>query len=132
MSFFSGFKKVITAGRVDESIWNIPETENEVDEIFERSSDRPQLIYKHSNSCSICWFSKSEIESAFESISKYADCHFVNVVRSRPLSNYIASRSKIIHQSPQVLIIHNGIAVWNTSHGSIRAYAVLEQLRALQ
>lgn len=129
MSFFTGIKNAFSGGGVDESVWNIPETENDVEQIFDRSSEKPQLIYKHSNSCSICWFTKSEIEAASESILALADLHFVNVVKFRTISNLISAKSGIIHHSPQVLIIQNGEVVWNASHGRIRANAILEQLR---
>ncbi|HKK67800.1 MAG TPA: bacillithiol system redox-active protein YtxJ [Bacteroidales bacterium] len=129
MSFFTGIKNAFSGGGIDESVWNIPESENDLEQIFDRSTEKPQLIYKHSNSCSICWFAKSEIEAASESIMELADLHFINVVRFRAISNLIASKSGIIHQSPQVLIIQNGKVFWHASHGRIRAHAILEQLR---
>jgi len=129
MSFFTGIKNAFSGGGVDEAVWNIPESENDVEQIFDRSTEKPQLIYKHSNSCSICWFAKSEIEAASDSIMEMADLHFINVVRSRPISNLVSAKSGITHQSPQVLIIQNGKVVWNASHGRIRAHAILEQLR---
>ena len=129
MSFFTGIKKVFSGRGIDESVWNVPESENDVGQIFERSSEKPQLIYKHSNSCSICWFAKSEIEAASDSIQELADLHFINVVKFRQISNLIAVKSGIIHQSPQVLIIQNGKVVWNASHGRIRGHTILEQLR---
>lgn len=129
MSFFTGIKNAFSGGGIDESVWNIPETENDVEQIFDRSSEKPQLIYKHSNSCSICWFAKSEIEAASDSIMEKADLHFINVVRFRPISNLVSAKSGIIHQSPQVLIIQYEEVVWNASHGRIRAHAILEQLR---
>jgi len=132
MSFFTGIKNALSGGSIDKSIWNIPDSPHDVEQLFDRSSNRPQLIYKHSNSCSICWVSKSQIESVSDSINELADAHFINVVRSRPLSNLVASKTGIIHQSPQLLIVHDSNVVWDVSHGGIRANSILEQLRALK
>ncbi len=129
MSLFSGIKKAFSGSDVDSSFWNYPEEISEIDEILKLSTEKPQLIYKHSNSCSICWFAKGEIESASEAIGKLADCHYINVVRMRDISNAAASKTGVIHQSPQVLILHEGEVVWNASHGQIRAYSILQALR---
>jgi len=129
MSIFSGIKKAFSGSEVDSSFWNYPEETSDIDKILKHSNKKPQLIYKHSNSCSICWFARGEIESASEAIGKLADTHYINVVRMRDISNAAASKTGIIHQSPQVLIIHKGKVIWNASHGQIRAYAILDKLR---
>lgn len=94
--------------------------------LIEASKDKPQLIYKHSHRCSVCFVAKGDLEMASEKIKEYADMHFVNVVRNREASNEIASELNVRHESPQAILIDNGKVIWHGSHGSINTDALLE------
>ncbi|NIW41133.1 MAG: bacillithiol system redox-active protein YtxJ [candidate division Zixibacteria bacterium] len=97
--------------------------------IIEASQENPQLIYKHSHRCSVCFVARGELEQSAADIKKYADMHFVNVVRSRDASNKIASELDVRHESPQAILIDQGEVVWHGSHGSIDADAILEYFK---
>jgi bacillithiol system protein YtxJ len=45
--------------------------------------------------------------------------HFLDLLNHRDISNAIAERFNVVHESPQLLVIKNGIAVSIASHGSI-------------
>jgi bacillithiol system protein YtxJ len=45
----------------------------------------------------------------------------LDLLNHRDLSNEIASRYNVMHQSPQIVVIRNGKAVFNESHDSISA-----------
>lgn len=53
---------------------------------------------------------------------------FVKVIESRPISLHIAEDLGVVHQSPQVIIIKDQNAVWDTSHRNITKEAILEHL----
>lgn len=99
---------------------------SQIDPIIEASKEKPQLIYKHSHRCSVCFVSKGDLEVAADDIKEHADMHFVNVVRSRDASNKIASKLDVRHESPQAILIDNGEVAWHGSHGSIDTDAILE------
>jgi len=65
-------------------------------------------------------------EKQQQHIEGSVDFHFVNIQQNRALSNEIADRFGIRHESPQLLVIRNKTAVFNTSHSSI-SYTSLEQ-----
>ncbi len=53
----------------------------------------------------------------------------VDVLGSRPLSQALAARLGVRHESPQVILLHAGAAGWNGSHSAVTAAALAENLR---
>lgn len=109
--------------------WNMLTKKDQVEEIVAASEKKPQLVYKHSHRCSICFLAKEQIEQVAEEIEEEVEMHFVNVVRSRSVSNELTNQTGVRHESPQVLLLNNGEVVWHASHHSIQADAVLEAVR---
>ena len=54
----------------------------------------------------------------------------VDARAQRPLSQQIAARSGVEHESPQVIIFRRGTPVWNASHQDITAAALARQFPA--
>ena len=128
MSFLSGLRGLAGGGRRDiDPGWNLPESESDVDALLS-GGDKPQLIYKHSFACGVCVFSKSAIESKMEQFKKMADLHFVDARATRSVSDYIADKTGIKHESPQALIIKNGKVIWHASHSAITAGKIMNAL----
>lgn len=93
-------------------------------ELLNRSSERPVVIFKHSTTCPI---SASAYREMAELESEVA---LVEVQGARDLSREIEDRTGIEHETPQVIVLRNGKAVWNGSHWSVKADAVAEAVRA--
>jgi len=129
MGIFKGLKTALSNDGSLAEYWNRLTDEKRIDDIIEESYKKPQLIYKHSNRCSTCWFSKSELENSAGEISSKASMHFVDVVASRSVSNKLAEVLNVRHESPQAILVKDGKAVWDTSHGSIKGKKVLDQLK---
>lgn len=55
----------------------------------------------------------------------------VKVIEDRPVSNEIAARLGVKHESPQAILVRSGKAVWHASHGRITAAALAEAARAI-
>lgn len=128
MSIFEGIKTMFSGSGSDTANWNAVEKGSEVDRIIEQSYQQPQLLYKHSNRCSVCWFAKSELEKVAEAIKAKAEMHFVDVIKSREVSNYIADKLGIRHESPQAILVNGGEVVWHDSHGTINSATILDVL----
>jgi len=108
--------------------WNTISTESELVRVIEQSHSKPQIIYKHSTICSFSRMAQSELMASSEEIEQKADSNYLGVIESRPISNKVSSELQVRHESPQVIIIKNGEAVWDTSHGGVRGNAILDQL----
>jgi bacillithiol system protein YtxJ len=56
--------------------------------------------------------------------------YLVDVLAKRPLSQQIAARSGVEHQSPQVIIFRRGTPIWSASHQDITAAALARHFPA--
>ncbi len=118
MSFLNGLRGVFGGTVPGDFNWNIPQKQDDLRYVFGPDSGT-HLLYKHSNSCGVCFFSKKSVETVMKQRPDSLTYHFVEVRQNRDISNLIESLSGIKHESPQALIIHNGTLVWHASHGSI-------------
>lgn len=98
-------------------------------QVLEASSDRPALVFKHSTTCPISAGAWREFESYLNSgPNENADYVMVKVIESRGVSSQIANDLGIRHQSPQVILVRDRQAVWDTSHGRITARSLRKAL----
>lgn len=100
---------------------------SQLDEIVENSNNKTIVIFKHSTRCSISRFALKQFENEY-SLEDKIDLYFLDLLNYREVSNEIANRFQVVHQSPQLLIIKNGVAVYDASHSEIQA-EVLEKYR---
>lgn len=82
----------------------------QVDELFELSFSEPVIFYKHSSSCGISG-------GVFQIISDVdAQINMVVVQNAPDLSDTIAERTGVRHESPQTIVVKKGKAVYHASH----------------
>lgn len=130
MGIFEGVKRLFNStGAEQAEEWQIVEDQDSVDEALSRSDKTPQLIYKHSDRCSVCIFAKSNLEQQAGKISEAANMIFVDVISTRDVSNYIADKLNVRHESPQAILIKGGEVIWHASHSSVKSEPILETLR---
>jgi bacillithiol system protein YtxJ len=97
----------------------------ELDTLFERSSTEPVVIFKHSNSCGTSAY-------VFEIMSEVTgEIHLVTVQERRDISNAIADRTRIRHQTPQAFVIANGEIEYSASHYNISPEAINDMVSKL-
>ena len=127
MSFLSGLRGMMGSGKSGlHELWNIPETESEIESILETGL---HVIYKHSFSCATCIFTKTRVEQVMKERSSKAQFHFIDVRQQRALSNRISEITRVRHESPQLLIIADGDVVWHASHGAIEEGEIIKALK---
>ena len=98
----------------------------ELESLIDRSKQGPVVIFKHSLTCPIS-------ASAFEKMQRYEGAvDLVEVQRARALSNEIAQRLGVRHESPQIIVVRNGQVLWDASHFKITAEAVAEAVESAQ
>ena len=96
---------------------------DQLNEIIAESKDKPVAIFKHSTRCSISRMALKQFENEFDFPEKVTP-YFLDLIAFREISNDIASRFGVQHQSPQLILIKNGKAVYNSSHSDIDAVAL--------
>ena len=96
---------------------------DQLDQILKDSNSRAQLIFKHSTRCGI----SRAVLNQFEAKTKKEniDYYFLDLLRYRDISNAIASKLKIEHQSPQVVLIKDKKVKAHDSHYAIMSLDIL-------
>ena len=95
----------------------------DLDEAIRRSHEQPVVIFKHSATCGTSAMAHEEIE-AFVAGAPWADVFVVSVHAGRALSDDIAKRFHVRHESPQALVIRDGKVSWHASHFRVTGDAV--------
>ncbi len=113
--------------RFKHSIWIPLETLGQLNEITTLSFEKPVLLFKHSTRCSISRMALKEFENDFNLSSKVTP-YFLDLLEHRDISNEITLRFGVVHQSPQLILIRDGKAVYDTSHSGIEVAALEKQL----
>lgn len=101
--------------------WNHIENIKELDEIAKDSFEKPVAIFKHSTTCGISRMAWNQFQKKYNISHYQMDFYYLDLLAHRDISNEIASRFGVIHQSPQLIVIKDGKSVYNTSHESIDA-----------
>ncbi|MEM8930075.1 MAG: bacillithiol system redox-active protein YtxJ [Acidobacteriota bacterium] len=84
------------------------------------------LVFKHSLTCPISSRALREYESYLTEHAANSDVEHVliEIQNTREISNEVANRTSVRHESPQALLIDAGIVVWHASHGAITAQSL--------
>ena len=96
-------------------------------EVQEVSHTKPAIIFKHSTTCSISRMALKNFENEYE-LNDVVDAYFLDLLNHRDISNEIAAKFNVVHQSPQLLLIKNGVTVYNDSHDRIDAAVLKERV----
>ena len=95
----------------------LPDTDS-LDRFLAESNGFPAIIFKHSDSCGI----SSRAHGQMSQIERPVG--LVIVQRARAVSDEIAARTGVPHETPQVFILRGREVLWTASHGQIRTEAV--------
>ena len=107
--------------------WNNLETISQLDEVVALSQEQAVVIFKHSTRCSISRMALKQFENEFDFADRVKP-YFLDLIAFREVSNEIAARFGVVHQSPQLILIKEGKAVYDVSHSDIDAGALKTKL----
>lgn len=103
-------------------------TTAELDAAVAASHSHPVILFKHSLTCGTSGMAAEEMTDLDSREASKADIRMIVVQKSRDISWDVERRFKVRHESPQVLILHNGEVVWHASHFRVTADAVTAAL----
>ena len=110
--------------------WKTLDNLNQLKDIIKASADKTQVIFKHSTTCGISHGAKSRLEEGWNFSESDMDFYYLDLLSYRPVSNEVADLLKVTHQSPQILVIKDGMATFNNSHHAISAQSLSEGIQA--
>lgn len=109
--------------------WKNMTSMEELETAINSSFNKNILIFKHSTRCIISRTVLKNFEAdAKNEINANIDFYFLDLLEHRNVSNEIADKLNIEHQSPQILFISNGICVFNASHEAIDFKVLQEEI----
>jgi len=96
----------------------------------EALDETQSLIYKHSPICNLSSMAYREL-TKFATTNTQVPVYIVDVLSNRGVSDQIENDLGIMHQSPQLILLSNGVPKWNDSHWSIKADTITVELAKL-
>ncbi len=107
--------------------WNRLTSVDQLIEIEKESFHQPIAIFKHSTRCGTSSMALRQFEKQFDVDNTNVKLYFLDLLSSRDVSNEIAIRFQVFHQSPQLIVLKEGNTIHHSSHYEIDA-GLLEQL----
>ena len=97
--------------------WHPINTIAQLEQIKAASYTTPQVIFKHSTTCSISRMALDRFERA--ATPENVDFHYLDLLNFRAISTEIAAFFQVHHESPQLLLIKDGACIYEESHNGI-------------
>lgn len=101
--------------------WNRLTHVGQLDHLTKISYNTPVLIFKHSTRCGISSIVLNSFRSNYNIDPDVAQVYYLDLLAFRNVSDEVAYRFQVIHESPQLLLIKNGVAIVHASHYSIQS-----------
>ncbi|MDX1278842.1 bacillithiol system redox-active protein YtxJ [Oceanihabitans sediminis] len=98
--------------------WIALATVEQLEDISEKSKTKPQVIFKHSTRCGISSMVMNQFVSAYD-VDLPVDLYYLDLLSYRDVSNEVGYKFQVMHQSPQLIVIKNGVVVTHASHSAI-------------
>jgi bacillithiol system protein YtxJ len=109
--------------------WHPLTTAAQIDEVIEESKNAPVVIFKHSTSCSISATAKSRLERQWAGAGlDHVKLYYLDLLRYRPVSNEVSEVLHVRHESPQLLLVQDGVCTYDASHMGISVDALKQKV----
>jgi bacillithiol system protein YtxJ len=95
-----------------------------LDNLISDSKRKAVIVFKHSNACPISARAYREMEKL------QAEVNLLEIQAAPDLSREVESFTGVRHESPQVILLRDGKAVWNASHFDVNAASVSHALQS--
>ena len=93
----------------------------QIDHIEKVSMSKLQVIFKYSSRCGVSRMVLNQFVDKYELSKDNLDLYFLDLINYRDVSNEVGYKFQVIHESPQLLVIKNGVVVAHDSHSGVNA-----------
>jgi bacillithiol system protein YtxJ len=109
----------ITKDTQDGIPWESLDSVSQLDNLIKNSTLKPKVIFKHSTRCGISRLVLKQFETEYVKNDDEVTYYFLDLLTYREVSNAVAEKLNIVHQSPQVIILYNKEILHTDSHQGI-------------
>ncbi len=106
--------------------WKSLDSSAVLDELADASYLNNIIIFKHSTTCSVSLMAKMRLEESWDLQDVIP--YYVDVKANRDISNAVAEKFDVFHESPQILLLKNGECIYDASHFDITLGELKETL----
>ncbi len=99
--------------------WIPLRTVEQLNTIKQQSKKESILIFKHSTRCGISSMVIKRFEALFTEKHQNLKVYYLDLLNYRDLSAEVGYTFQVMHQSPQLIIVKNGVTVYHASHYDI-------------
>ena len=119
----------ISKEEIQEVPWKALTEEVQLEKLESQSRDKTIAIFKHSTRCGISRMVLNNFERNYDLHEEEdLELYFLDLLANRDISNKVADKFNVRHESPQILIIKNGEVVHHASHQSIEVESLKKHL----
>jgi bacillithiol system protein YtxJ len=93
------------------------------------SAAGPLLLYKHSTRCGMCDSAIEQVRAFEKKQASTAPVYYLDLWAHRDVSDAVARRLGVRHESPQAIVLKDGKAATVLNHRAIRAEALAAAVR---
>ena len=103
----------------------------QLDQLNDLSHQKPVGIFKHSTRCSISATALNRLQRNWGKTAgtEALQMYYLDLIAHREVSNAIAKKYGVQHESPQFILLKNGTAVYHESHYGIDLQEIVEQVK---
>jgi bacillithiol system protein YtxJ len=98
---------------------NMLSGKEDLDAFFEASMSETLWVFKHSTRCGISFEVLDGLATYLSTNPSFGKVFYLDILANRAVSDRVASRTGIMHQSPQILCIVKGECIFHRSHRAI-------------
>ncbi|QTE23393.1 bacillithiol system redox-active protein YtxJ [Polaribacter cellanae] len=91
----------------------------QLETIKKESETESVLIFKHSTRCGISSMVIKQFEKLFSEEHKNLKVYYLDLLNYRDISDEVGYSFQVMHQSPQLIVVRNGVSVYDASHYEI-------------
>lgn len=119
----------ISKEEITEVPWHPLTEQDQLDDLKKESNDKVVVVFKHSTRCGISRMVLKNFENEIDlEYKEEYKLYFLDLLSNRGISNEIADRFEVRHESPQLLIVKEEKVVHHASHHSISADDIKKHL----
>lgn len=127
MSFFNNFLGS-SSSEIPE-FWQRITSLEELEAAIEKSQEKYVVLFKHSTRCIISKTVLRNFEKEVQNNHPHDfEFYYLDLLNYRNISNAIAEKLEVTHQSPQIIVLKNKEAIYNASHESISLNSINKKI----
>ena len=107
--------------------WVLLDDNSKLLKAIEESFTKDVVIFKHSTTCSISLMAKRRLEEDWDDLENVIP-YYLDLKSFRSISDEVAERFSVHHESPQILLIRQGECIYDASHFDISVDELKETL----